>query len=224
MRSLSTKDVFRAQTPPRLPRFRQNPTLWRWIQWLGVERDPITRLLEEWRNGDDAAIQEVMPLVYDELRRSARFHLRSQRPGQTIDRPTVLVHEFYLRTAALRHVDWRSRGQFIATAAKVMRNLLIDHARKRNAAKRGGVSEVPVYAVLTFREPDLDVLEVHRALEKLSAEFPRHAEVVELMFFGGLNAGEASDVMSACGTAVSKRTVERDWRFARAWLSREVRV
>jgi RNA polymerase sigma factor (TIGR02999 family) len=190
-----------------------------------VDWDPITRLLEEWRNGDDAAIQEVMPLVYDELRRSARFQLQSQSPGQTIDRPTALVHEFYLRTAALRHVDWRSRGQFIATAAKVMRNLLIDHARKRNAAKRGRlVSEVLADAVLTFREPDLDVLEVHRALEKLSAEFPRHAEVVELMFFGGLNPGEASDVMSACGTAVSKRTVERDWRFARAWLSREMRA
>ena len=191
----------------------------------GVEGDPITRLLEEWRNGDDAALERVMPVIYDELRRSARFHLRSQPPGQTIDRPTVLVHEFYLRTASLRHVDWRSRGQFIATAAKVMRNLLIDQARKRNAAKRGRpAAEGLAAALLSFRELDLDVVEVHLALEKLSTEFPRHAEVVELMFFGGLNAEEASDVMTACGTVVSKRTVERDWRFARAWLSREMRV
>lgn len=190
----------------------------------GAEGDPVTRLLAEWRNGDDDALQRVTPLIYDELRRSARYLVQDQAPGQTVDRPTALVHEFYLRAAALRGIEWRSRGQFIATAAKVMRNLLIDHARKRNAAKRDRAADVPPRAPLTFREPDLDVLEVHRALEKLSEEFPRHAEVVELIFFGGLNAGEASDVMSACGTAVSKRTVERDWRFARAWLSREIRV
>jgi RNA polymerase sigma-70 factor, ECF subfamily len=191
----------------------------------GVDGDAITRLLEEWRSGDDAAFERVMPLIYDELRRSARFHLQFQQPGQTIDRPTALVHEFYLRTALLRHVDWRNRGQFIATAAKVMRNLLIDHARKRKAEKRRVPDAGDLSAALaTFQEPDLDALEVHLALEKLSAEFPRHADVVELMFFGGLNAEEVSDVMSACGTVVSKRTVERDWRFARAWLSREMQV
>lgn len=183
----------------------------------------ITGLLAEWRTGDETAVQRVVPLIYDELRRLARSYLQSQPHGHTLQ-PTGLVHEFYLRAAGLRHVDWQSRGQFIAAAAKVMRNLLVDHARRKTATKRGGPAGLLDELELSSPEPNLDVLEVHRALEKLSGDFPRHAEVVELMFFGGLNAGEASDVLKACGTAVSPRTVERDWRFARAWLSREMQV
>lgn len=191
----------------------------------GRDEDAITRLLAEWRAGDDRALHRIVPLIYDELRRLARAYLQSQPPGHTL-RPTALVHEFYLRTDGMRAVEWESRGQFIAAAAKAMRNLLVDHARRRNAQKRGGDGQTGFLdeMELTLPEPDLDVIEVHRALDKLAGEYPRHADVVELMFFGGLNAAEASDVMTARGIPVSQRTVERDWRFARAWLFREIQA
>src|SRR5437870_1894363 len=129
-------------------------------------------LLADWRAGDDRALERMVPLIYDELRRLARTYLQSQPPGHTL-RPTALVHEFYLRTGGMRNVEWESRGQFIAAAAKAMRNLLVDHARKRTAQKRGGdchadsLDEVE----LSSPEPDLDVIDVHRALDKLSGEF-----------------------------------------------------
>jgi RNA polymerase sigma factor (TIGR02999 family) len=191
----------------------------------GTEEDSVTRLLADWRAGDDGALERMVPLIYDELRRLARAYLQSQPQGHTL-RPTALVHEFYLRTGGMRNVEWESRGQFIAAAAKAMRNLLVDHARKRTAQKRGGGCQADLLdeVELSSPDPDLDVIDVHRALDKLSGEFPRHAEVVELMFFGGLNAAETSDVMKARGVSVSPRTVERDWRFARAWLSREIQV
>jgi RNA polymerase sigma factor (TIGR02999 family) len=187
--------------------------------------DSVTRLLAEWRTGDDRALQQVVPLIYDELRRLARSYLQGQPPGHTL-RPTALVHEFYLRTGGMRNVEWESRGQFIAASAKAMRNILVDHARKRSAQKRGGGGRTDLLDEVELASPetDLDVIDVHRALDKLSGEFPRHAEVVELMFFGGLNAAEASDVMTARGIPVSQRTVERDWRFARAWLFREIQA
>jgi RNA polymerase sigma factor (TIGR02999 family) len=191
----------------------------------GTEEDSVTQLLADWRAGDDRALERVVPLIYNELRRLARTYLQSQPQGHTL-RPTALVHEFYLRTGGMRNVQWESRGQFIAAAAKAMRNLLVDHARKRTAQKRGGDCRADFLDEVELSSPelDLDVIEVHRALDKPSGEFPRHAEVVELMFFGGLNAAEASDVMKARGISVSPRTVERDWRFARAWLSREIQV
>jgi RNA polymerase sigma-70 factor, ECF subfamily len=179
----------------------------------------ITRVLEEWRAGDDTALARLTPLIYDELRRLARSYLRS-RPEGTLQ-PTALVHEFYLRVGGLRDVKWEGRGQFLAAAAKVMRNVLVDEARRKSAAKRFG-------GAATDEEPaapaqDLDVVDVHRALGRMALEYPRHAEVVELMFFGGLTAAEAADALTACGRTTSTRTVERDWKFARGWLYRELR-
>ncbi|MBZ5606325.1 MAG: RNA polymerase subunit sigma-70 [Acidobacteriia bacterium] len=187
-----------------------------------MTQESVTRMLAQWKAGDDSAFERAMPLIYNELRFLARAYLNSQPPGHTL-RPTELAHEFYLRANGLRHVDWQSRGQFIAAAAKVMRNLLVDHARKKHAAKRQVPSARSDPSAVS-REHPLDVLEMNRALDKLSEDFPRPAEVVQLIFFGGLNAAEATEVLSACGTAVSQRTVERDWKFARAWLSQRMRL
>ena len=189
----------------------------------GINQDSVTRMLAQWRAGDDGAFERAMPLIYNELRSLGRAYLNSQPPGHTL-RPTELTHEFYMRAGGLRHIDWESRGQFIAAAAKVMRNLLVDHARKKNATKRRASGAQLNERKLSSPEQALDVLEMNRALDKLSVEFPRPAEVVQLMFFGGLNAAEAADVLQACGTSVSQRTVERDWRFARAWLSRHMQA
>lgn len=182
----------------------------------------VTRLLAEWREGDEEAIGRVAPLIYDELRRLAHSYIGRQQNGRTLE-PTGLVHEFYLRSARFRDISWESRGQFVAYAAKTMRNLLVDEARKKNAVKRGKAIGAELDETQVASQAlSVDVVDVHRALEKLSREYPRHGHVVELIFFGGLNASEASDVMTACGTPVSARTVERDWRFARAWLHREL--
>jgi RNA polymerase sigma-70 factor, ECF subfamily len=181
----------------------------------------ITRLLDQWREGDDTALERLTPLIYDELRRLARGYLRSEPSGGTMQ-ATALVHEVFLRSAGLRKINWESRGQFIAAAAKVMRNVLVDHARKKGAAKRGGCASED-RAEPNAPDSNLDVLEVHLALDKFSAEYPRHAQVVELIFFGGLNAAETAEILTACGTTTSPRTVERDWSFARGWLYRELR-
>jgi RNA polymerase sigma factor (TIGR02999 family) len=180
----------------------------------------ITQLLAEWRAGADGAIDEVIPLLYEEMRRMAGAYLRSSGP-QTMQ-ATALVHEFFLKTPGLREIPWENRGQFIGAAAKVMRNIVVDQARRRNAGKRGsGFAKVQGEAV-PVEEPTLDVLTVDQALSRLEVEYPRHAKVVELLFFGGLTAEEAAQVLTATGTTVSTRTVERDWRFARAWLHSEL--
>ena len=185
-------------------------------------QDPVTQLLSSWRSGDDTALDRLIPLVYDELRRVAALSLRREEAGHTLQ-PTALVHEFYLQAESLRGIDWECRSQFIGTAARVMRNILVDSARRRNAAKRGGGQKNPL-GDLDFPSPvaSMDVICVDLALDKLATQHPRHAQVAELIFFGGLNADEAANVLSGQGSAVSARTVERDWRFARAWLQNEL--
>ncbi len=181
----------------------------------------VTRLLANWREGDDSALHELTPLVYDELRRIAGVSLA--REHGTIQ-PTALVHEFYLKVAGLRDVEWKNRAQFVATAAKVMRNLLVDRARHKLAAKSGGgvmVASIEEVELPSF-DPAFDLIDLDHALRRLQVEYPRHAQVVELVFFGGLNAEEAAAVLSAEGTGTSRRTVERDWRFAKAWLQNEL--
>jgi RNA polymerase sigma factor (TIGR02999 family) len=182
----------------------------------------ITALLGQWKNGDDEAIKLAVPALYEELRRLAAAYVRREDGGETLQ-PTALVHEFYLHVAGLREVDWESRGQFMAAAARSMRNILVDNARRRNAAKRGGgrVDQLPD-CELASPEPSIDLLSMDRALDKFARQYPRHASVVELMFFGGLNASEAAQVLSASGKSVSLRTVERDWHFARSWLQSEM--
>lgn len=181
----------------------------------------ITELLGEWRAGDHDALARLMPLLYEEMRRLAASCLRNSDPVRTLQ-PTALVHEFYLRASGLQTIDWENRAHFIGTAARVMRNIVVDDARRRGAAKRGAGLQHSAEADLAAEEPLVDVLAVDQALGRFETEYPRHAKVVELMFFGGLTAEETAHVLSAQGSAVSSRTVERDWRFARAWLHHEL--
>jgi RNA polymerase sigma factor (TIGR02999 family) len=139
--------------------------------------------------------------------------------GRRTIQPTALVHELYFQLPGVRHFDWQSRAHFLNVAAKMMRNILAGHARKRLAAKRGG-GMLAVMSDPHFEDPalSLDVLQVHEALDRLTIEYPRPARVVELRFFGGLSAEETCEVLTATGMESSLRTVERDWAFARAWL------
>lgn len=188
-----------------------------------VTRGLITRHLQDWRGGDEAALTRLTDEVYRELRHLAGAILSGHAPNQTIQ-PTVLVHELYFQLPGVQQIDWQSRAHFLNVAAKMMRNILVDHARKRQAAKRGGGEHMVIVEALKSDDPALhvDVLLVNETLERFSERYPRQARVVELRFFGGLTAEETSEVLKATGTESSLRTVERDWTFARAWLEREI--
>jgi RNA polymerase sigma factor (TIGR02999 family) len=175
---------------------------------------PVTRLLLDWSDGDERARDAMLPLVYNELRRLASSYLLRERPGHTL-RPTELVHEAYLRLIDQRHVDWKNRAQFVGLAAVMMRRVLVNHARERAASKRGGdVRKVPLSATDEPGEaPDVDVLALHDALDRLGAVDPRKSRIVELKFFGGLTTTEIADLLD-----LSPATIERDWSLARAWL------
>ena len=172
----------------------------------------------DWRKGDEEALDRLTIAVYRELRRLAGAVMAGQAGYRTIQ-PTALVHELYFQLPGVRHFDWQSRAQFLNVAAKMMRNILVDHARKRHAAKRGGgASPVVVETIFEDSAMNVDVLLVHEALERFTGEYPRQARVVELRFFGGLSVEETSQALTATGVESSLRTVERDWTFARAWL------
>jgi len=177
-----------------------------------------TQLLIAWNEGDRAARDALLPLVYDELRRLAQSYLRRERPDHTWQ-PTALVHEAYLRLVNQTQVNWQNRAHFLAIAANLMRQLLINYAEHHQAAKRGGswqrVSLGAVEQVLIERETDLIALdEALRSLERLD---PEQSRIVELHFFGGLTMEEIAEV-----TGQSARTVKREWSTARAWLRREI--
>lgn len=159
-------------------------------------------------------MEQVTRLVYRDLKRLAQNFLRNENECPTLQ-ATALVHEFYLRLSSVKEIDWKGRGQFIALAAQIMRRILIDHARMRRAAKRDGAQLLAVSPDVTLSDPD--VLDVDRALTKLAVSHPRHAKVVEMRFFGGLDAPEIARIMD-----LSLRTVERDWQFAKAWLHNEL--
>jgi RNA polymerase sigma-70 factor (ECF subfamily) len=180
--------------------------------------ESVTQLLERWSGGDRAALDELMPLVYDELRRLAGNYLRRERADHTLE-PTALVNEAYLLLVGQRNTHWQNRAQFIGVAANMMRRILVSYARAHNAAKRGGQHfTVSLGEADRFGErPDVDLLAVHEALERLAAIDPQQARVVELKFFGGLTIEEAAEVLG-----VSHTTVETDWKMARAWLRREL--
>ncbi len=180
----------------------------------------VTRLLLAWGRGDAKALEELIPLVYDEMRRLAERHLSRERAGHTLQ-PTAVVHEAYLRLVDQKHVTWKNRGHFFAVAAQAMRRLLVDHARRRDAAKRGGT---PARIPLEDADPaaptrSLDVVALDRALEKLAALDATQAKVVELRYFGGLTLDETAEIL---GTSPS--TVGRAFRLAKAWLYRELSV
>ncbi len=177
----------------------------------------ITYLLVKWSEGDKSAFDRLLPLVYDELRRLARSYLRGH-VGHSLQ-PTALVHEAYLRLINQDQVSWENRAQFFGLAAKVMRGLLVDHARQAKADKRGGgnysvsLSEADRFG----QQKDLDLIALDEALDKLSALEPRHCQVVEMKFFAGLTIEETSVALG-----ISHATVERDWSLARAWLHHEL--
>ena len=176
----------------------------------------ITSLLLRWRHGDQAALPDITDAVYRELRRLAGAMFRHESEGHTLQ-PTALVHELYLQLPDMQDFDWKSRAQFFSVAARMMRNILVDHARRRRAAKRGG-GEKSITLPDIGKAFNLDVLAVNDALDRFATEHVRQAQVVELRFFGGLTADESVEVLRQQGTDCSLRTVERDWRFARAWL------
>lgn len=180
-----------------------------------MTNDQVTRWLHDWREGDDAAIERVTAEVYAELRRLAAHYLRGESKAKTLQ-PTALVHEAYLHLASIRAIDWKARGQFIAVVAQMMRRVLIDHARKRRAAKRNAEDALRL-ATDRVGDSAWDVLDVDHALSKMTSRFPRHAKGVELRFFGGLSSPQIAQVLD-----ISLATVERDWRFARAWLHTEI--
>jgi len=176
--------------------------------------DSVTFWLQQWQAGSEEALAQLTHLVYRDLRRLAQKFLGDEDAGHTLQ-ATALVHELYLRLGSVQEIDWKGRGQFIAVSARMMRRILIDHARKRRAAKR---EAVPAFGFVSGAAPwDPDVLDVDRALSKLAEQFPRHAQVVELRFFGGLDAPEIARIMD-----LSLRTVERDWQFSKAWLQNEL--
>ena len=180
----------------------------------GPSPSRVTRLLLDWSDGDERARDEVLPLVYDELRRLAALYLLRERHDHTLQ-PTALVHEAYLRLIDQRQVNWRNRAQFVGLAAVMMRRILVNYARDRAAGKRGGdLQKVPLSdADAPGRPQDVDVIVLHDALDQLSAIDPRKSRIVELKFFGGLTTNEIAEVLR-----LSPATIERDWSFARAWL------
>jgi RNA polymerase sigma-70 factor (ECF subfamily) len=184
-----------------------------------LESPEVTEWLVQWSRGDETALQKLTPLVYGELHRLAAGYLRRERDEHTLQ-ATALVHEAYLQLQKLNKLEWKNRAQFVGIAAQAMRHILVDHARRRNARKRGGLqSQVPLEeSDLATSELDLNLVALDQALEKFAREFPRQARVVELRFFGGLTSEETAEVLQGSEGDISSRTIERDWRFARAWL------
>ena len=178
----------------------------------------ITQLLLKWSGGDSSAREELMPLVYGELRSLAAKYLRRERVNHTLQ-PTALVNEAYLRLVDQQKVEWQNRAQFFGLAARLMRNILVDHARSHQAAKRGGqqFSVSLSRADRVSAEPEIDLVALHETLERLAAHDQQKGRIVELRFFGGLTIKETAEVLE-----ISHATVERDWKMARAWLRCEL--
>jgi len=187
---------------------------------IGDNRPPqdVTQLLRAWGEGDSNALAQLTPLVYEELYRRAHWHMRRENAGHTLQ-ATALVNEIYVRMVDLRGVSWRDRAHFFAISSRLIRQVLIDAARSRNAQKRGGRSpHVEVdEALLVSAEPRADVIALDDALSALATIDPRKSQVVELRFFGGLDIEETAEVLR-----VSPETVKRDWKLAKAWLRREL--
>jgi RNA polymerase sigma factor (TIGR02999 family) len=179
----------------------------------------VTRLLAEISSGNQRAESELIPLVYDELRRLAAHYMRQERPDHTLQ-ATALVHEAYLRLVKQRQVGWQSKAHFFAIAGRLMRRILVDHARAHSRRKRGGTQyRVPLDEAPLFTEERSDeLIDVDKALTRLAEEQPRQSQIVELRFFAGLSVDEIAMFLK-----ISPKTVKRDWSVARAWLYREIR-
>jgi RNA polymerase sigma factor (TIGR02999 family) len=176
----------------------------------------VTALLKEWSGGDSNALERLMPVVYGELRKLAASYLRQERPDHTLQ-PTALVHEAYIRLTGQRDVAWQNRAHFFGIAARMMRRILVDHARKRQAAKRDAAAWRVITDIPDAPDHAPELLALDRALGHLEKLDPQQARVVELRFFAGLTVEETAEA-----TGISPATVKRDWRTAKAWLRREI--
>ncbi len=186
---------------------------------LQVEKHDVTQLLRGWSNGDRSALDRLTPILYDELRRLAATHLRRGFQSETIQ-PTSLVHEAYLKLAHQDDLEFQNRAQFFGLAAQVMRTILVDHARSKGAAKRGGGGSAITLRddMAASQQSSTDVLVLHDALEALSVQDRRKGSVVEMRYFGGMTATEISEALD-----ISVATVGRELRVAQAWLLRRMR-
>jgi len=178
----------------------------------------ISQLLVAWSNGDKAAVDQLMPLVYGELRRMAKRCMAGQPQGHTLQ-TTALIHEAYLKLVGQEGKRWQNRAHFFGVAAQAMRHILVDYARNRHAAKRGGEARIVSLdeAALVTKDQASDMVALDDALNRLAELAPRQSRVVELRFFGGMSVEETAEVLK-----VSPETVTRDWRMAKAWLMREL--
>ena len=178
----------------------------------------VTQLLVDWGNGNQAALDRLMPIVYTEPRQLAHRYMRRERPGHTMQ-TTALIHEAYLRLVDQNQVRWQHQAHFFGIAARLMRQILIEHARSRTRAKRGGgVGTISLdEAAIVSQARATELLALDDALERLATMDPRKSQVVELRFFGGLSVEEAAQVLN-----IAPNTVLRDWRMAKAWLRREI--
>ena len=189
------------------------------MDMLSVSQQRVTDLLERWSCGDDAALAELTPLVYDELRHLAHRQMSGQRPDHTLQ-TTALVNEAYLRLADQTNPRWQNRAHFLAVAARAMRQILVSYARSQRSQKRGGGAlkvELDEAALVSPKQSQ-EIVDLHEALERLAALDSRKAQVVELKYFGGLNYDEMAEVLK-----ISRVTVRRDWEFAKVWLYTELR-
>ena len=179
--------------------------------------EEVTQLLRSWSDGDQEALEKLVPLVYAELRRLARGYMRGEREGHTLQ-TTALINEAFLRLTDWKNVSWQNRAHFFGVSAQLMRRILVDFARARDAKRGGGLSRVSLNEDLIPAESRTDVVAVDDALKSLETLDPRKGRIVELRFFAGLSTEETAEVLE-----ISTRTVEREWSLARAWLLRELR-
>ena len=188
------------------------------MEELSVSPHRVTQLLQQWSHGDDAALAELTPLVYDGLRHLAHHYMEGQPPNHTLQ-TTALVSEAYLRLADQTNSNWQNRAHFFAVAARAMRQILVGYARSNQAQKRGGgAAKVELdEAAIVSPEQSNEIVDLNEALERLSTLDSRKAQVVELKFFGGLNYDEMAEVLK-----ISRITVRRDWEFAKVWLYTEL--
>src|SRR5947208_3414898 len=183
-----------------------------------VSQQRVTELLAHWSHGDNAALAELTPLVYEELRRLAHYFMEGQRPDHTLQ-TTALVNEAYLRLADQTKTSWQNRAHFFAVASRAMRQILVNYAKSNQAQKRGGGAlkvELDEAAIVS-PEQSREIVDLHEALERLATLDSRKAQVVELKYFGGLNYDEMAEVLK-----ISSVTVRRDWEFAKVWLYTEL--
>ncbi len=185
----------------------------------GASKGEVTELLRQWSGGNSAAFEKLLPLVYDELHRMAGGFFRHERGSHTLQ-PTALVHELYLRMVDQDRSRWEDRKHFFSVAAKMMRRILVDHARKRLAGKRGsGLARLPIDDALDHPAPESNLmLEIDAALTRFAEIDPERSQIVELRYFGGMDLAEIADLLR-----VSRTTVKRHWTVARMWLHRELK-